>query len=60
MKLGNELTNTSDEDMVNFHIALQPTYPNMTYIRDCVTIRPPPNAASGTDDQRVSAEWKVH
>ena len=55
-KLGNELTNNnSDEnEFIKFHIALQPKYPNKTYVRDCVTIRPPPNVVTDTDDQRVS------
>lgn len=56
VKLGHELTNVDEEELVNFHIALQPKYPNMTYIRDCVTLRPPPNTASGTYDQRVRAD----
>ena len=59
-KLGNELTNNSDEnEFIKFHIALQPKYPNMTYVRDCVTIRPPPNVVSDTDDQRVSRCWET-
>ena len=58
MKSAKELTNHDEEDLVNFHLALQPKYPNSTYIRDCVTIKPPPNAASGKDDQKVSSVFK--
>ena len=55
-KLGNELNKSDQSGLIKFHIALQPTYPNMTHVRDCVTIRPPPNVVSDTDDQRVSTE----
>ena len=54
MKLGYELTNTEEDEKVHFHIALQPKYPNSTYIRHCVTMKPPPNAVSGAaDEQKV-------
>ena len=53
MKLGHELNSTEDENKVKFHIALQPRYPNSTYIRHCVTIKPPPTAISGADDHEV-------
>lgn len=54
VKLGYELTNTGKEDMVHFHIALQPLNPNSTFIRNCVTLRPPPSTASGADEQKVA------
>ena len=53
MKLGYELANTEEDKKVHFHIALQPKDPNSTYVRHCVTIKPPPNAISWADEQKV-------
>ena len=57
IKLGNELEK-AEEDLVNLHIALQPKYPNSTFVRDCVTLKPPPNVASGKDEHKVSKIFK--
>ena len=53
MKLGYELANTEEDKKVHFHIALQPKDSNSTYVRHCVTMKPPPNAISWADEQKV-------
>ena len=53
-KFGNELNDTEAQNLIKFHIALEPKYPNDTFIRHCVTMKPPPNAIPGADEQKVS------
>ena len=59
VKLGYEIENDHEGDLVNFHIALQARYPNSTFVRNCVTLKPPPNAASGKDDHEVRSIKKI-
>ena len=40
-------------DMAFYHVAFQPKYPNVTYIRECITVRPPSTTELG-DEHQVS------
>ena len=41
-----------------YHVAFQPKYPNYTFTRACVTVRPPPTTELG-DEHRVCDNFIV-
>ena len=48
-----DLKHTNNDDLAFYHVAFQPKYPDYTYVRKCVTIRPPSTTELG-DEHRVS------
>ena len=52
-KFGYELNDTEAKNLIKFHVALEQKYPNATFIRHCVTMKPPPSAIPWADEQKV-------
>ena len=47
-----DLINATYDNNAFYHVAFQPKYPNYTFTRACVTVRPPPTTELG-DEHRV-------
>ena len=53
-----ELFNATYDENAFYHVAFQPKYPNYTFTRACVTVRPPPTTEIG-DEHRVCDRFIV-
>ena len=48
-----DLTHTNNDDMAFYHVTFQAKYPNYTYMRECITVRPP-SSIELLDEHRAS------